>query len=112
MLRVDEQPVETSAGHDLGRIVAGQRAPQADLSLACLQRTLECVDRKIHSRCSPCQMNCTDTPPSGPKSAWMVSPLAAHTGRVNDPDSMMFPASSVMPKRLTLLANHAMPIAG
>jgi len=47
--------------------------------------------------------NCTETPPSAPKSACSVSPGLAHTGRVNEPESIRCPGSSTVPNAPTLL---------
>src|SRR3569833_1028554 len=56
--------------------------------------------------------NCTEIPPSAPKSPCTVSPLAANTTRVNEPASTTCPGSSGVPIEPTLLASHATPIAG
>src|SRR5688572_10177680 len=103
MLRIDHEPIETRARDHLNRVIVRERAPQADLSMACLQRTLECIDRQLHQWDPDCQMNCAETPPRGPKSPWTVSPLFAHIGRVKDPDNTRWPASSTVPNGPTLL---------
>ena len=45
---VDQQPVETGAGQQLGAVGAGQAQPQADLYFAVFQRRLEAVGWVLH----------------------------------------------------------------
>src|SRR5262249_54147348 len=73
--------------------------------------SLKAIGRSPHTKFH-IHTNCTDMLPSGPKSATKVSPLFAQTGRVKAPASIMWPGSSVTPNFPTLLASHAMPIAG
>jgi len=48
MLGVEQQPVEPRVAHDVGRDVAAQTAPQADLKLACRDGALEAVMGEFH----------------------------------------------------------------
>src|SRR3954469_25369151 len=96
--------------HDLDRDRIAQAAPQPDLQLALGDGVLEGVARHIHGGVP--YTNCTEMPPSGPKSPCTVSPLAANTTRVNEPASTTWRGSSGVPIEPTLLASHATPIAG
>src|SRR5262245_30958503 len=108
VLAVEQDPIEAGIRHDLGRDVAGETAPQADLQAAGRNGVLERVDRKVHGA----HTNCTAMPPSGPKSACSVSPFWANTTRVNEPASTQWPGSSATPCAPSLFASQATPSAG
>ena len=48
MLAIDQEPVKTGTGADLGRIRIGQPQPEPDLQLLLGQRALERIDRMLH----------------------------------------------------------------
>ena len=83
-------------------------------------RESDCCARTHRYRCCLCramrwfppQTKWQDDGAQSPKSAWKVSPALASIGRMNEPDRIISPASSVHPMGRSRLASQATPLAG
>src|SRR3954466_12166681 len=95
MFGVEQEPVIARMRHHLDCHRAAQAAPQPDLQLPFGDRVFEGVARHVHCCCP--YTNCTEMPPSAPKSPCSVSPFLANTTRVNEPASTMWPGSIGVP---------------
>src|SRR5690606_33592184 len=105
VLAVDEDDVETAAGHDLRGDRRAGDDPAAD------EGTVGGLDR-VDERRRQTQTNRHVTAPRGPYSACTTSPGSTHIGRVKGPARTSSSASSVAPCCPSSPASQATPVAG